>query len=341
MAADRRSAIDRTTAKAVGIDLHAHHFDVHPLSEAAEKRIRRYVRETPVEHSPALSELTGAQVYLKLENLQHTGSFKVRGAFNKLLCLREEERAAGVVAASTGNHGAAVAFGMAALHVPGLIFVPESASPAKVANIRRLGAELQFHGVDGGDTEVFARGYASARGMTYVSPYNDWDVVAGQGTIGVEIVRQLPSVGAIVASLGGGGLIGGIAGYVKALRPDVRIAAASPRNSKAMIESVKAGRVVETEHLPTLSDGTAGGVESGAITLELCRSLVDEYMVVAENEIKHAMRLIIETHHLLIEGAAGVAVAALLQAKERFAGKTVAVVMCGANIGADRLKEAL
>jgi threonine dehydratase len=321
--------------------LHAHHFDVHPLSEAAEKRIRRYVVETPVERSPALSELTGAQVYVKLENLQHTGSFKVRGALNKLLSLGEEERVAGVVAASTGNHGAAVAYGLAALAIPGIIFVPESASEAKVANIRRLGADLRFHGIDGGDTEIFARAYAGAHGMTYISPYNDWDVVAGQGTIGIEIARQLPSVNAIVSSLGGGGMIGGVAGYIKALRPNVRIVAASPRNSKAMIESVKAGRIVETEHLPTLSDGTAGGVEPGAITLELCRTLVDEYIDVTEAEIKHAMRLFIETHHMLIEGAAGVAVAALLQAKERFAAKTVAVIICGANIGASRLKEAL
>jgi threonine dehydratase len=321
--------------------LHAHHFDVHPLSEAAEKRIRRYVVETPVERSPALSELTGAQIYVKLENLQHTGSFKVRGALNKLLSLGEEERVAGVVAASTGNHGAAVAYGLAALAIPGIIFVPETASEAKVANIRRLGADLRFHGIDGGDTEIFARAYAGTHGMTYISPYNDWDVVAGQGTIGIEIARQVPSVNAIVASLGGGGMIGGVAGYIKALRPNVRIVAASPRNSKAMIESVKAGRIVETEHLPTLSDGTAGGVEPGAITLELCRTLVDEYIDVTEAEIKHAMRLFIETHHMLIEGAAGVAVAALLQAKERFAAKTVAVIICGANIGASRLKEAL
>lgn len=321
--------------------MHAHHFDVHPLSEAAEKRIRRYVVETPVERSPALSELTGAQIYVKLENLQHTGSFKVRGALNKLLSLGEEERVAGVVAASTGNHGAAVAYGLAALAIPGIIFVPETASEAKVANIRRLGADLRFHGIDGGDTEIFARAYAGTHGMTYISPYNDWDVVAGQGTIGIEIARQVPSVNAIVASLGGGGMIGGVAGYIKALRPNVRIVAASPRNSKAMIESVKAGRIVETEHLPTLSDGTAGGVEPGAITLELCRTLVDEYIDVTEAEIKHAMRLFIETHHMLIEGAAGVAVAALLQAKERFAAKTVAVIICGANIGASRLKEAL
>jgi threonine dehydratase len=202
--------------------LHAHHFDVHPLSEAAEKRIRRYVVETPVERSPALSELTGAQIYVKLENLQHTGSFKVRGALNKLLSLGEEERVAGVVAASTGNHGAAVAYGLAALAIPGIIFVPETASEAKVANIRRLGADLRFHGIDGGDTEIFARAYAGTHGMTYISPYNDWDVVAGQGTIGIEIARQVPSVNAIVASLGGGGMIGGVAGYIKALRPNRR-----------------------------------------------------------------------------------------------------------------------
>jgi threonine dehydratase len=315
--------------------------DVRALVEAAEARIRPFVRETPLEHSPVLSELSGADVYVKLENLQHTGSFKARGAFSKLLSLDDGARNAGVVAASTGNHGAGVAYAAATLGVRAIVFVPSIASPAKLDNIRRLGAEVRFFGVDGGDTEVHARAYAGEHGMTYVSPYNDWEVIGGQGTIGVEIARRLPRVQGVVASLGGGGLISGIAGYLKALDPTVITMAASARNSKAMMESVRAGRVVETEHLSTLSDGTYGGVEPDAITLDLCRDLVDMFVDVDEAAIKAAMRVFIEAHHMLLEGSGGVAIAGLLAQKERFAGRSVAVVICGANISADRLKEAL
>lgn len=315
--------------------------DLRALAEAAESRIRGHVRETPLERSPALSELADADVYVKLENLQHTGSFKARGAVNKIRALSDAQRYAGIVAASTGNHGAAVAFGLGQLGMSGIVFVPENAAPAKVDNIRRLGAEVRFFGAEGGATETHARAFAEKQGMTYVSPYNDWDVIAGQATIGIEIARQAPGVEAVVASLGGGGLIGGIAGYLKAVDPGVTIVAASPRNSKAMMESVRAGRVVETVHLPTLSDGTAGGVEEETVTFELCRRLVDEFVDVDEDAIKSAMRLFIESHHMLLEGAAGVAIAGLLAAKSRLAGRTVVVVICGANIGADRLKEAL
>ncbi|HEY5095812.1 MAG TPA: threonine/serine dehydratase [Candidatus Eremiobacteraceae bacterium] len=314
---------------------------VKPLVEAAEIRIRMHVRETPLEHSAVLSGLTGATVYLKLENLQRTGSFKVRGAFNRLLSLTEQERTSGIVAASSGNHGAAVALGMNALGLSGIIFVPESASRAKVEKIRQLGADVRAAGDDSGATELFARAYAADRRMTYISPYNDEAVIAGQGTIGAEILRQLPSVDAVVASIGGGGLISGVAGYLKSVKPDVFALGVSARNSMAMQESIRAGLVIETEHLPTLSDGTAGGIEPGAITFELCRSLVDEFIDVGEDGIRSALRLFIESHAMLCEGAAALAIAGLLAAKERLRGKTVAVLICGANIAADKLKEAL
>jgi len=307
--------------------------DVRSLVEAAETRIRPLLRETPLEPSPLLSELAVADVYVKLENLQPTGSFKVRGALNKLYSLAPEERQAGVVAASTGNHGAAVAYGLHLLGIPGIVFVPENAAPAKVAKIRDLGADVRFFGDEGGATETHARAFAAEHGMTYVSPYNDWEVVGGQGTIGAEIARQLPGIEAVVASLGGGGLIGGIAGYLKALKPGLTVIAASARNSKAMMESVRVGRVVETVHLPTLSDGTAGGIEQGTITFELCRELVDEFVDVDEEAIAEGTRLFFESHRATVEGAAGVAVAGLLAAKRRLAGRKVAVVICGANAG--------
>ena len=311
------------------------------LVDAAEERIRPHVRETPLEYSAILSELAGADVYLKLENLQRAGSFKVRGAFNRLLSLDARERERGIVAASSGNHGAATALAMGVTGIAGIIFVPESASRTKVEKIRRLGADVRFAGEESGATESFARSYAAEHHMTYVSPYNDELVVAGQGTIGCELLRQLPKLDAVVASIGGGGLMSGIAGYVKSLKPRVVAIGASARHSNAMAASVRAGRVVETTHLATLADGTAGGIESGAITFDLCRSLVDEFVDVDEGDIRSALRLFIEAHAMLCEGAAALAIAGLLAARERLCGTTVAVIVCGANITADTLKAAL
>jgi threonine dehydratase len=312
-----------------------------PLVEAAEARIRPHVRETRLEHSAALSALTDASVYLKLENLQRTGSFKVRGAFNRILSLTAHERARGIVAASSGNHGAAVALAMRESGVGGLIFVPEAASKAKVDNIRRLGGDVRAAGAESGATETFARAYAADHDMTYISPYNDEVVIAGQGTIGAEIARQLPSVEAVVASIGGGGLISGVAGYLKAVKSGIDVIGVSARNSMAMSESVRAGRVVEMEHLPTLSDGTAGGIEPGTITFGLCRALVDSYSDIGEDDIRSALRLFIESHAMLCEGSAALAIAGMLASKDRLRGRTVAVVICGANITADKLKSAL
>lgn len=315
--------------------------DIQGMVNAAEQRIRTHVHETPLELSPVLSELTGASVYLKLENLQLTGSFKVRGAFNALLAATNDERARGVVAASSGNHGAGVAYAAQTLGARSLVFVPEGTLQLKIQNIVRLGGEVRSFGADGGITEVHARAYAAEHSMMYVSPYNDPIVIAGQGTIGTEIARQLASVDVIVASIGGGGLIAGTAGYLKAVRPSIHALGVSAHNSKAMAESVLAGRIVETQHLPTLSDGTAGGLEPGAITLELCRTLVDEFVDATEEEISSALRLFVESEHMLCEGAAALAIAGLLRAKEHVRGKNVVVVVCGANISAERLKEAL
>ncbi len=307
----------------------------------AETRIRPHIRETPVEESPALGASGGARVHLKLENLQITGSFKLRGAMNKLLSLTPAERARGVVAASSGNHGTAVAYGLRRLGLRGIIFVPENASPVKVAAIRSHGAEVRAHSTDSGKTEVFARRYAEENGLVYVSPYNDPVIVAGQGTLGLELTRQCGRIDSLFVALGGGGLITGIAGYLKAVGGRVEVVACSPENSAVMHHSVRAGRILEMESKPTLSDGTAGAVEQGAITLDLCRRYVDRYVLVSEDEIRRAMGMVIDHHHTLIEGAAGVAVAGYLKDAARYRDKDVAIVLCGANIARDRLLDAL
>ncbi len=304
----------------------------------AEQRIRPAIRTTPLEYSRSLSDLTGCNVFLKLENLQHTGSFKLRGAMNALLSLTQEQRAGGIVTASSGNHGHAVAFGLHAQHLPGVIFVPEGTSTAKIAAIQQYGVDLRVWGDDAVKTEEYARAYADQQNMVYISPYNDLAVIGGQGTIGVELCRQSEKIDVVLAALGGGGMIAGIGEYVKAVYPDARIIGCSPEHSPVMARSVQAGHIVEMTSLPTLSDGTAGGIEADAITFPLCQRLVNDYVLVSEDEIGRALRLCLEKHHLLIEGAAAVPLAALLKQSERFQGQNVIVVLCGANISLDTLR---
>lgn len=306
--------------------------------QAAEERIRPHIRETILDYSPYYSSLTDANVYFKLENLQYTGSFKVRGAMNKVLSLTPAERDRGVVTASTGNHGAATAFSLGKFGATGIVFVPQGASSGKVQAIERLGAEVCYHGDDGAVTEAHARQYARDNRLTYVSPYNDPQVIGGQGTIAVELAKQLDQIDMVYVALGGGGLISGIAGYLKSIHPDVKIIGCSPANSQVMIESVKAGQILDLPSLPTLSDGTAGGVEPDSITFDLCCDLVDDYETVTESEIKESLRQYLQVHHMLIEGSAAVALAGCLKQSDRMAGKNVVVILCGANISLETLK---
>ena len=307
----------------------------------AANRIEPHIRETPLDHSPFFSEQGDCNVYLKLENLQHTGSFKLRGAFNKILSLTPEERQAGCVAASSGNHGAAIAFAMKKLGVTGVIFVPEQTSSAKVNAIRQVGGDVRFFGTDGLDTENHARAYAVDNGMAYLSPYNDEQVIAGQGSCGVEIARQLSPVDAVFIAVGGGGLISGIGAFLKSVNPAVEIVSCQPEASQVMTESVKAGQIVDLPSEPTLSDGTAGGIEAGAITFEICRDVIDRYVIVSEEEIAESMRQFIDAHHMLAEGAAGVALAGFSKVAAEYQGKNVVIVVCGANISRDTLKKVI
>ena len=296
----------------------------------AEVRIRPWILETPLESS--LINAGGVRLYFKLENLQHTGSFKARGAFSKLLSLDPVARARGVVAASTGNHGAAVAYAAKMLETRARIVVPSDANPAKVAAIKSHGGEVLVYGNDSARSEIYARRLAATDDVPYISPYNDAEVVAGQGTVGVELARQLPHADAVFIALGGGGLLAGVAAYLKSVWPGTVVVGCSPANSAVMIESIKAGQILDIPSLPTLSDGTAGGMEPGAITFDWCRSLGDQYVTVSEDEIRQAMRSVLEMHHLAVEGAAGVALAALQRQAGAWRGKTVVVILCGGNV---------
>jgi threonine dehydratase len=301
-------------------------------SAVAADRIAGVVCETPLIRSAAFSEVTKADVYLKLENRQHTGSFKLRGATNCLMSLSKKQRATGCVAASSGNHGAAVAYAMRELGMSGIIFVPEQTSSAKVDAIKSYGSEARFFGTDGLDTELEARAHAARYGMYYVSPYNDATVIAGQGTCGIEIAKQLPDVDAAFIAVGGGGLISGVGSVLKKDNPDLTLFGCQPETSAVMAKSAAAGELLDLPSEATLSDGTAGGIEPDAITFELCRELVDEFVLVSEVEIADAMRLYMAVEDDRIEGAAGVAIAALLARASEMKGRQIVVIICGGNI---------
>lgn len=299
---------------------------MHDAVWSAYGRIRALVRETPVEYSDEL----GAS--LKLELLQTTGSFKFRGAANRMALLAPEEARAGVVAASNGNHGLAVAAAARARGVAAEVFVSAQVSRAKARRIERLGARLRPVGAQPLDAERAARAAAARSGRVFLSPYNDREVMAGQGTIAVELLRQLPRIDAVFVAVGGGGLAGGIGACLRQASPDTEIVGCWPENSPVLYECMRAGRVCAVPERPTLSESTAGGLEPGSVTLDVCRRVIHRTVLVSEAEIAAAMQMVLATEHWLIEGAAAVAVAAFRKEAEQWRGKSAVIVLCGRNL---------
>ncbi|EPB4267543.1 threonine/serine dehydratase [Yersinia enterocolitica] len=298
----------------------------------AHQALRPQVRVTPLEYSPLLSQHSGCEIYLKCEHLQHTGSFKFRGASNKLRLLTDEQRQRGVITASTGNHGQAMALAGKLAGVKATIYAPEQAAAIKLEAIRALGGEVELIPGDALNAELAADSAAQQQGKIYISPYNDRQIIAGQGTCGMEMVEQQPDLDAVFVAVGGGGLISGIATVLKKLSDKTQIIGCWPANATSMYTSLENGKIQEVAEQETLSDGTAGGVEPGAITFALCQQLIDQKVLVSEQEIKDAMRLIAHTDRWMIEGAAGVALSAALKQAPLWQGKKVAVVLCGKNI---------
>lgn len=315
--------------------------DVHGEVLAAEERIRPHIRKTYVEFSPWLSDAVGGHVFLKLECLQHSGSFKYRGALNKYLSLSPERRRGELITASSGNHGTAFAAILQKFGGRGVVYLPENASPAKVDGLRRYGVGLKFFGKDCIMSETLAKQTAGQKGLVFISPYNDPQIIGGQGTIAVELLAQLDTIDSVLVPVGGGGLISGIAGYMKTATAAIEIIGCQPENSAVMAASIKAGRIIEAESEPTLADGTAGGIEPGAMTFDICRASVDDYVLAGEQEIRSAIQSMLAHHQLLIEGAAALPIACLLKEKERFSGKTVVLIITGRKITVARLKEIL
>lgn len=303
--------------------------------------LRSQVLTTPLEYSSALSRLTGCEVYLKCEHLQRTGSFKFRGASNKLRQLSQSQREKGVVTASSGNHGLAVALAARSLNTRVEVYVPEYASPAKTEAIRLLGAQITHVPGDALAAELTALQQSRRNGQSYVPPYNDIEVIAGQGTIALEMLEQEENFDAVFVSVGGGGLISGIGTAFKAQSPRTEIVGCWPANAPSLYASLAAGKIVEIIESETISDGTAGGIEPEAITFPVCQQVIDDCVLVTESEIRNAMRLLAASERWIVEGAAGVAVASMLHKASRYQGKRVAIVLCGRNISFEKYLDVL
>ncbi len=266
-----------------------------------------------------------------MEQQQVTGSFKLRGATNKILSLAPEVAAKGVVTSSTGNHGLGVAAAAASRGIDAEIFLSSQVPDAKWKKIAAYGVRIRTVGANPLDAELAARNAAEESGRTYVSPYNDWHVVAGQGTIAVELLRQLEKIDAVFIATGGGGLISGVGSYLRARSPQTEVIGCWPENSRVLYECIRAGRIIEFPEDYTLSESTAGGVEPGSITFELARKATHRSVLVSESDIMDAM-LWARGHDWTIEGSAGVALAALFQEAHRYEGKSVVVLFCGGNL---------
>ncbi|MEU2434932.1 threonine ammonia-lyase [Streptomyces rubradiris] len=296
----------------------------------ARKMLSGVARVTALEGSRYLSRLVGAPVHLKCENLQRTGSFKLRGAYVRIAGLLPEERAAGVVAASAGNHAQGVALASSLLGVHATVFMPQGAPLPKVSATRDYGAEVRLHGQVVDETLAAAEEYAARTGAVFIHPFDHPDVIAGQGTVGLEILEQCPEVRTIVVGMGGGGLAAGIAVAVKALRPDVRIVGVQAEGAACYPPSLAAGRPVSLRNPATMADGIRVG-RPGVVPFGIVGELVDEVRTVSEDELSAALLLCLERAKLVVEPAGASPVAALLAAPETFEGPVVAV-LSGGNV---------
>jgi threonine dehydratase len=298
----------------------------------AHRRIRSSVLETPIEEIRGLLDASSVRVLFKMENLQETGSFKLRGATNKILSLTREQAARGVIAASNGNHGLGVAAAARKRGITSEVFVSGHVSPSKAERIEQLGARICRAGASPLDAELAGREAALQSGRVFISPYNDWEVMAGQGTLAVELLRQAPQVDAVFVAVGGGGLVGGVGAYLKHVAPQIEVVGCWPQNSPVLYECMKAGRIIDVPEEPTISESTAGGLEQESVTLEVCSRVIDRSVLVSEQEIVAAMQQVKNLKGWLMEGAAAVALAGFLKEAGCYRDKTVAVIICGGNL---------
>jgi threonine dehydratase len=298
----------------------------------AADRIRGTVKRTRVVDISALAPASGVRLYAKLESEQETGSFKFRGATNKILGLSSAERERGVVTASNGNHGLGLAFAARNSGTAAEVFVSQLVAPERAARIEAAGAIVTRTDGQPLEAEQSARDRAAETGRIFIAPYNDPDVMAGQGTTAVELLEQLPSIDAVFITCGGGGLIGGMGAYIKHASPQTKVISCQPQNSRVMYESLQAGHIVDFPEQKTFADSSAGGIEAGSITFTAAQAVIDSTVLVTEEEILASMRLVLKEEGWLIEGSAAAALAAFLKTSSEYKGKTVVVVICGSNV---------
>jgi threonine dehydratase len=335
--------LDGGMAEGAGYRMPLHNLPFRLDVPGAAKAIAPFIRRTPVMRVPELEEPRGGGAFLKLENLQVTGSFKVRGAANRILLLTETERDRGVIACSSGNHGRAVAYMAGKLGISAVICVPKWVDPVKLSGMNRAGARVILAGDSYDEAEARAISMAEEEGRAFVQPFDDPWVAAGQGTLGLEFLEQVPGLDTLLIPLSGGGLAGGIAYAVKELRPEIRVVGVSAANARVMYESLRAGKPVSMEEEDTLAEALSGGIGlTNRYSLPLIRELVDEHILVGEDEIRAAMLYAAGSLNLLLEGGGAVALAALLGRRgglDRETGtEAVGVILSGGNVSLPKLQ---
>ena len=307
----------------------------------AREAVGIFVKQTPLTHSHFFSDLCRGEVYLKLENLQVMNSFKIRGVLNRMLHLSAEEKNRGIITASAGNHAQAVALAAKKLNFPAKIVVPRNTPKIKIDKIKEYNVELILYGDIYDDAEEKAKELAKKEGLAYISPYNDELIIAGHGTIGLEILEALPNVDAVIVPVGGGGLISGIGVATKSIKPSVQIIGVQSEASPVMHESLKAGKIVSVQMRESIAEGLFGGIEQASVTFNLVRKHVDDLLLVKEETIKRAIYLLWDKEKQVVEGSGAAAVAPILENKDLFRSKTTVAVITGGNIEDKLLQEIL
>ena len=308
----------------------------------AKKRISPYVTRTPLVRAHALSELHEAEIWCKLETMQPTGAFKLRGATNAILRLSEDQRKSGVVAVSTGNHGRGVAYAAREQNIRAVICLSGLVPENKVEAIKSLGADVRIIGNSQDEAEIEAHRLTEEEGLIPISPFDHPDVITGQGTIGLELLEDFPEINCAVVPLSGGGLISGIALALKAASPKIQIVGVTMENGPAMALSLKAGKPVEVKEGDSLADSLGGGIGlENRYTLSLVQKFVDKTLLVSEDEIGHAIRYVFETQRMVLEGGAAVGAAAILAKKLEVHGQKVVLIYSGNNIAEKKLRKVL
>ena len=307
--------------------------DINHIKDA-KKALKPFIKKTTLKYSHFLSSLCQGTIYLKLENTQLSHSFKIRGAFNKILKLTLEEKQKGIITCSSGNHGLATAIAAKKMDIAAKIVIPESAPGKKVDKIKKYNVDLLLYG-DYDEAEQKALELAHQEGKTYISGYNDPDIIAGQGTIGLEILEEFPEVEKVLVPVGGGGLVAGIAIAIKNKNRAIEVIGAQSEASPVMYESLKAGKILKSEELKiqdSIADGLSGGIEENSMTFTITQKNVDEVILVKEETIKEAIRLLWEKDGQVVEGAGAVGPAVVLGNKEQFKNKKTVIIISGGNI---------